>query len=418
MAKDNLTKKPLTVADCHALNENTPNHTIADQRPHLGLRLKFYPKTKTKTWFYRYSLISGSKRQIKIGHFPDWSLSEARQAHAMLRKMRDSGVDPKEHRIALKEEKKREEEEQRVQSYTVEELVGDFFEEKIVKRRAAKGQYEFKRFFDKDVLPFIGKKAAKDLSTADVTGVLDRIVKRGCTRHAQVVLREFQSTYEYAIKRGRIPERRNPCAGLAEDYEHKTKAVRPLKAHEVPEVIDWMPRSGIAAGSWKALMIYLYTGCRGSEIVAAEWKDIDLKRGFFYLDKTKTEVPRVVQLSRQAVSLLTEMKAERTSDKWVFPKRYSKSLHITQKRVGDALREKQDSCPVQDWTPHSLRKTVRTQLASMGCSEAVAEAAIGHGKKGIVAVYNLHSYELECRDWLQKWADRMDELLAEYKGKS
>jgi len=41
----------------------------------------------------------------------------------------------------------------------------------------------------------------------------------------------------------------------------------------------------------------------------------------------------------------------------------------------------------------------------------VAEAVLGHSRKGIEGTYDLHRYEAECRQWLQKWADHLDALI-------
>ena len=41
----------------------------------------------------------------------------------------------------------------------------------------------------------------------------------------------------------------------------------------------------------------------------------------------------------------------------------------------------------------------------------IAEAVLGHSKKGIEGTYNLHNYEAECAEWLQKWADHMEKLI-------
>jgi len=48
--------------------------------------------------------------------------------------------------------------------------------------------------------------------------------------------------------------------------------------------------------------------------------------------------------------------------------------------------------------------------AQLGCPSDVAEAVLGHSKKGIEGTYNLHKYEKECLIWLQRWADYLDEL--------
>ena len=49
-------------------------------------------------------------------------------------------------------------------------------------------------------------------------------------------------------------------------------------------------------------------------------------------------------------------------------------------------------------------------LARLGCPREIAEAALGHSKAGIVGVYDLHTYEKEVGEWLQKWCDHLDAL--------
>ena len=66
---------------------------------------------------------------------------------------------------------------------------------------------------------------------------------------------------------------------------------------------------------------------------------------------------------------------------------------------------------MDDWNPHDLRRTVRTGLSRLGCPTDIAEAVLGHSKKGIEGTYNLHNYEAECAEWLQKWADHLDSLM-------
>jgi len=44
------------------------------------------------------------------------------------------------------------------------------------------------------------------------------------------------------------------------------------------------------------------------------------------------------------------------------------------------------------------------------CPSEVAEAVLGHSRKGIEGTYDLHYYEAECKKWLQKWADYLDTI--------
>jgi integrase len=77
------------------------------------------------------------------------------------------------------------------------------------------------------------------------------------------------------------------------------------------------------------------------------------------------------------------------------------------KRQGEGL-----ILPVAGWTPHNLRRTSRTLLASLGCPEEVAEAILGHLPKGIVGVYNAYTYDAERRMWLERLAHHLEALAA------
>ena len=68
-------------------------------------------------------------------------------------------------------------------------------------------------------------------------------------------------------------------------------------------------------------------------------------------------------------------------------------------------------CPMTHWTPHNLRRTGRTLLSSLGCSNEVGEAIIGHMPTEIVSTYNAYSYDAERKLWLQQLAEYL-ELLA------
>lgn len=71
---------------------------------------------------------------------------------------------------------------------------------------------------------------------------------------------------------------------------------------------------------------------------------------------------------------------------------------------------------IDDWAPHDLRRTVRTGLARLGCRREIAEAVIGHSKESLEGTYNLHSYDKDCREWLQIWADHLDALMEDGNG--
>ncbi|WP_332112440.1 tyrosine-type recombinase/integrase [Vibrio parahaemolyticus] len=90
------------------------------------------------------------------------------------------------------------------------------------------------------------------------------------------------------------------------------------------------------------------------------------------------------------------------------------SRHVAQKQLSEnmwRMRQNNTMLSIPQWTAHDLRRTVRTELARLGCPTSVAEAVLGHSPKGIEGTYNLHRYENECREWLQRWANFLDSLV-------
>ena len=67
----------------------------------------------------------------------------------------------------------------------------------------------------------------------------------------------------------------------------------------------------------------------------------------------------------------------------------------------------------EPFTPHDLRRTVRTRLAEIGIPDVIAERVLGHKLQGLFAVYNQHSYDNEKRQALIKWENKLSAIIGE-----
>lgn len=133
-----------------------------------------------------------------------------------------------------------------------------------------------------------------------------------------------------------------------------------------------------------------------------------LEKITIHLRETKTEVERYVYLSDQAIDFLKVLRL--TSDKYLFPSQSTKKP-IHQKYLTEnswRLRESGQMLDIPHWTPHDLRRTVRTRLSRLQCPYEIAEAVLGHTRGSVEGIYN---YDAECRKWWQVWADYLDKLL-------
>jgi hypothetical protein len=65
-----------------------------------------------------------------------------------------------------------------------------------------------------------------------------------------------------------------------------------------------------------------------------------------------------------------------------------------------------------DFVGHDLRRTAASHMTSIGIPRLVVSKILNHVESGITAVYDRHSYDQEKREALQRWADRLDEIMS------
>jgi hypothetical protein len=64
------------------------------------------------------------------------------------------------------------------------------------------------------------------------------------------------------------------------------------------------------------------------------------------------------------------------------------------------------------WQVHDLRRVVRNKLAALEVNDAVAEAVLGHGRKGLQRVYDQHGYEPQMRKAMTLWANELRRIVS------
>lgn len=404
----------------------------ADTGENTGLRVKC-GATGVKTFFYRYtSPITSKLVQVKIGHFPETSLAEARLKLHELKQIRRQGRCP---RTEAKEQQQQEKEQEKARVepveklFTVKDLVEFYLTQYIEDRkspngriiagaRKPKGQSETRRTLYGDAIPKLGEMPANAVTRKAVVDMIMAIVQRGANVQAGNVLRELSAAYEFAIGLGYFSDEFANPAILAKASLRQAKVKlthqrgkRVLSDTELATLLKWLPGSDYTATQKNVLRFTLWTGCRTGEVCNAAWKDIDLEKRTFHIRESKTEVERYVQLPSQAVEFLKTLRL--TTGDYPFPSQKTR-LPIQQKQLTEQawrMRVSNKMVDLPAWTPHDLRRSVRTGLSRLQCTNEVAEAVLGHSRKGIEGTYDLHRYEAECRQWLQKWADHLDALI-------
>ena len=81
------------------------------------------------------------------------------------------------------------------------------------------------------------------------------------------------------------------------------------------------------------LLFGLYTGMRRGEIMPLRWEDVDMEKGLFRVEETKTGVPLELPVTRQLGEILARRRSEGEAVPeelrgWVFPSSMSASGHV------------------------------------------------------------------------------------------
>ncbi len=61
---------------------------------------------------------------------------------------------------------------------------------------------------------------------------------------------------------------------------------------------------------------------------------------------------------------------------------------------------------------HDTRRVVRSQLSALDVPDHIAEAALGHGRKGIARTYDTFKYLPQIREALERWSAKLRTIVA------
>ena len=134
-----------------------------------------------------------------------------------------------------------------------------------------------------------------------------------------------------------------------------------------------------------------------------------MRSGSFRPSRTKSGIPHEVPLSGMAMDLLRSL-PRFTGGDFVFSTTGGRRRHpLLQPLQG---RDREPAPPgLANWRFHDLRRTARTNLASLGVSPFIAELILGHQQKGVHKVYDVHRYQAEKREALERWANRLRDIV-------
>ena len=330
--------------------------------------------------------------RVSLGRYPDISLAQARVLATAAIGDLVAGIHPKAR-----------ERQRRATTFAA-------LAEAFLSRPAAAKQRtidEIRKTVGRYLLPRWGSRAASSITRADAITMVEALDRASGPYTAAKALALASSIFRHAMTREQVAS--NPCAliKITDLVGEMSSRQRVLSAAEI--VLLWRATEDIyPAGPFARLL--LLTAVRRSEAAHMMWCEVDLDDALWVIpaSRTKSGVPHEVPLPLMAVDLLRSLPRFAGGD-FVFSttggRKGIRSFGLYKAAI-DAR-----ATGLINWRFHDLRRTARTNLASLGVAPFIAELVIGHQQKGVHKVYDVHRYQAEKREALERWANRLRDIV-------
>lgn len=362
-----------------------------------GFGLKVTPKGR-RVFIYQYwsPILHRTRRRLTIGTYGSLTVDQAREAARKLAGLIAHGEDPAATRRQAREE---------ALTTTVEQLMGDWFEE-IAPKRSERTMESYTTHRDRYIVPAIGKLPVSHVTHADVAKLHSGLKSKPTT--ANRVVTTLSSFMSWCERRGMRTRGSNPCIGierfdeqgrerfltvaevaalgdaLRQDEleglptpprlrkprkEGKTKRGTDRASH-IPKSLAPVPGDPYAIA---AIRFLLLTGWREQEALTLRWTDVDEARGHATLGDTKTGKSHR-PLGAAALELLERLPRVRGNPYVFVGSRPGRPLTDV-RRTWEQVRH---AAGLDDVRLHDLRHTVASFSVGAGHSLFLTGSLLGH----------------------------------------
>ncbi|MEQ1581462.1 MAG: integrase arm-type DNA-binding domain-containing protein [Steroidobacteraceae bacterium] len=370
-------------------------YKLFDER---GLYLLVQPNG-SRWWRLKYRL-QGREKLLSLGVFPDVTLKRAREKRDDMRKQVADGVDPSVTRKVDKQ----------AEADTFKSVALEWLAKEQPNWSADHYERTVRRF-ESNLYPWIGSRPVREISAAELLTCLRRIEKRGALDTAHRTLQQAGQVVRYAIVTHRAES--DPTTALrdalpAVKVTHHASITDPAQVGALLRAMDSY-RGTFPVCCALRLSPYVFT--RPSELRLAVWSEFDLdgKEWRIPAARMKMAEQHIVPLSRQAVAILSELRALTGPDGYLFPGIRHAARPMSENTVNGALRAL--GYGHDDMTGHGFRSMASTLLNERGWNRDAIERQLAHGERNKVrAAYNYAEHLPERRKMMQAWADYLDGL--------
>lgn len=377
-----------------------------------GMFLLIHPNG-SKYWRFRFRF-GGKQHLIAFGVYPETSLADARQKREEARKLVAAGIDPREHKRAVKEE-------QAKKAITFESVAREWHATN--KKWSEDHSRRVLKSLEDNLFPAIGKRSIDSFSTRDLLVPIKGVEATGRFEVASRLQQRTNAIMRYAVQSGLIDY--NPAQEMAGAVASSNRVHRPaLELKRLPELLHRIDSYTGRPLTRLAVELTLLIFIRSSELRFARWSEIDFERAMWTIPAereaiegvkhsqrgSKMRTPHLVPLSRQALAILEQVHKLSGERDFVFIGDHNPRKPMSENTVNKALRVMGYDTKVEV-CGHGFRTMACSSLIESGLwSRDAVERQMSHMERNSVRAAYIHKAEHldERKLMLQWWADFLD----------
>ncbi|ELI8098869.1 integrase arm-type DNA-binding domain-containing protein [Yersinia enterocolitica] len=377
-----------------------------------GMFLLIHPNG-SKYWRFRFRL-GGKQHLMAFGVYPETSLADARQKREEARRLVAAGVDPREHKRAVKEEQAKE--------VITFELVARDWHASNQKWSESHSARVLKSLED-NLFAAIGKRNIAELKTRDLLTPIKAVEMSGRLDVAARLQQRTTAIMRFAVQSGLIDY--NPAqeiAGAVATAKRQHRAA--LELNRIPELLHRIDSYTGRPLTRLAVELTLLVFIRSSELRFARWSEVDFETAMWTIPGereplegvkhshrgSKMRTPHLVPLSRQAMTILEKIKSMSGNRELIFVGDHDPRKPMSENTVNKALRVMGYDTKIEV-CGHGFRTMACSSLIESGLwSKDAVERQMSHQERNSVRAAYIHKAEHlgERRLMLQWWADYLD----------
>ena len=390
----------LSYTACENAKPGDKAYKMSDGR---GMFMEVRPNG-AKYWRMRYRY-NGKQKLLALGVYPDVSLKLAREKREDARKLLENGVDPSQH----KQESRRQA--QLNAANTFEAIAREWHDNNkhvYSQRHAQTILYRL----DKDIFPAIGNYPIQDITPPVLLESIRKIEARGAHDYARRCMQVCGQVFRYAIATGRAE--RDPTADLKGALKPYRQGHYPaLDIKELPEFLETLDKNDMRLYPATRLAVHfmMLTFVRTSELINAQWQEIDFEAGEWHIPKERMKMRKdhIVPLSRQALDVLRELHLHSGHRDYLFPGQQNPRKPMSNGTILGAIKRMGYGGRM---TGHGFRALAMSAIKEkLGYRHEVIDRQLAHAHRNKVdAAYDRAQFLDERKQMMQAWADYLSEL--------